>query len=53
MKLISSVTEFVVGTRTPPARDGSVHQSTDHRHWDREAQSWVEHTAAGEADQAA
>jgi hypothetical protein len=54
MRSISALTEFLFGTNAAPSRDQAVHQTVEHRHWDRQTQSWVEHPATSdERDEAA
>ena len=54
MRSISALTEFLFGTSSAPSRDAAVHEITEHRHWDRPTQSWVEHPASrDERDEAA
>jgi len=53
MRSISELTEYLFGTRSAPSRETPVHQNTEHRHWDRQTQAWVEHAATEEAEQAA
>jgi hypothetical protein len=53
MRSISELTEYLFGTSSAPSRETPVHQNTEHRHWDRQTQAWVEHAATEEAEQAA
>lgn len=54
MLKFEAITEFLFGTSSAPHRDPAVHQTVDHRHWDRDIRSWVEHPATyEERDEAA
>jgi hypothetical protein len=53
MRTISELTEYLFGTSSAPARDASVHERTEHRHWNRRTQSWVDHDHTEQGEQAA
>jgi hypothetical protein len=53
MRTISELTEYLFGTRSAPARDSALHERTEHRHWDRQTQSWVDHGQTDGGERAA